>query len=178
MKVNEKGRLILFMLICVAGISSCSTVRKNTEFSEITFHDITDLPDAGNKYPFALKMINTKSEEPSYTKLKRKILVSDEVMNPEGKPFYIMHVESSLYCGTRGCFTEFFTANDDSGYSQMPNDWVVGIPVYRKVCSGHLSVVFTGGSGMNSGYGEWRYGDDKFEYYKTSHSLEDAKICH
>lgn len=180
---NMKQRIILnyvVVLLCLV-VVACVSVEEPTnnqeKISEIVFQDITDMPDAKKKYPFAIQAFNNEDDAKVETKIKKRILATDEIENPEGSDFHILYIESRLTCGTHGCGMSFFEINKIGGYQRMPVPLSANIPVYKKICDNQLSLIFTPGGGMNAGYGEWEYNKGTFAYKTKYSSVNEASVC-
>ena len=84
---------------------------------------------------------------------------------------------SRLECGTHGCRTDFYKKTNDGGYEKMKFSMITIGPVYKKICKGRLSLVFSPGAGVPEQYGEWLYKEDKFEMFMQHDSLDAALVC-
>lgn len=144
---------------------------------EIQFHDITNLPQAKQKYPFSENAFNDIEAEKLSSNMGSEIFISDRILAPDGRDFYILHIRGPLACGTKGCSTSFFSRVDGKHYKEIPTSFIANIPIYKKLCLDRLSIVPSPGGGFPTKWGEWSYQSTQIKFSKNHASLQAAAEC-
>ncbi len=94
-----------------------------------------------------------------------------------GEQFIVVHIRSSMNCGTRGCATAVYRFSDEDFLVQLSPVLSVNMPVYKKKCRDALFLVFSSGAGHEAGLSEWEYTGSAMEYRRTYQEMTAASKC-